>query len=180
MGASSIHIERGQKMADVVLSELHPRLTVLKHKTRRTSGQWQYVLFAAVEDRVEEKVFGLVVLMHRNPSPHVWWNFTYKFVDETMGPFEDECPAEVFDLLTPTDDENANDWRGRVRLHLEQPKPAPVKTGTVIEFPSPLRFSDGREYSRFTFVRRTTFRREDQVLVRIPSWRARGGKVVAA
>lgn len=178
MGSTGTHIERGQKMANVALSELGQDYSVLKHVTKRTSGEWQYALYAAVQRG--DEIFGLVVLMHRNPSPSVYWNFHYKYVDETMGPYEDECPREVFDLLTPTDNEHANDWRGRVRLNLERPKEAPLKAGVAVHFEPSLFFSDKVECSDFTFVRRNLFRRNDNTVVRIPNWRARGGKVVAA
>jgi hypothetical protein len=172
MGSTGIHIERGQKMADVVLADLHPRLTVLKHQTRRTFGEWQYVLYAAIEDRVEDKVFGLVVLMHRNPSPHVYFNFTYKYVDETMGPAEDDCPKAILDLLTPTDSEYANDWRQRVRLNLDAPKPEVVHAGDVVTFATPLRFVGGMERDTFEFVRNTRFRIPGYYgEVRIPHWK---------
>lgn len=171
MGATGIHLERGRKMADAALDSLDPRLTVLEHRTVRTSGEWQYVLYAAVEDRVLEQTFGLVVLMHRNPSPRVYWNFTYKYVDETMGPNEASCPAVVLDLLTPTDDEYAQAWRAQCRKNLESP-PAKVSPGGTVKFARTLRFGDGVEAAVFTFVGRTTFRRViDGRLVRIPNWR---------
>ena len=180
MGSTGTHIDRGQKMLDVALSDYWPGRTILKHGTRRTSGEWQYAAYVAVRNDETGEVFALVVLMHRNPSPHVYWNFHYKFVSEDMGPFEDDCPADVFALLTPTESEYANEWRGRVRLNLERPKPAALKVGALVRFPFELSFSDGVKCTDFTFVRRTTFRRSDQTLVRIPSWRARGGEVVAA
>jgi hypothetical protein len=171
MGSTGIHLERGRKMADAVLADLDPRLTVLEHRTKRTSGEWQYVLYAAIEDRARDCVFGLVVLMHRNPSPNVYWNFAYKYVDETMGPFETDCPKAVLSLLTPTDNEYAQQWRARCQANIDNPPPK-VVAGVQVHFKNALRFGDGVEAAVFTFQGRTTFRRViDGRLVRIPNWR---------
>lgn len=180
MGSTGIHLPRGRKMADAALADLDPRLTVLKHMTKRTTGEWQYVLYAAVENPVLDQVFGLVVLMHRNPSPNVYFNFTYKYVDETMGPNESNCPAAILDLLTETDSEYAREWRGRCRQNLANPAPTVAK-GATVEFEHGLRFGDGVTASVFTFMGRTTFRRViDHRLVRIPNWRRNYGWKVAS
>jgi hypothetical protein len=39
----------------------------------------------------------------------------YKILDENMGPDEAQCPADILDLLTPTDNGYALDWRRRCR-----------------------------------------------------------------
>lgn len=180
MGSTGTHLERGRKMADAVLADLNPALTVLDHRTKRTSGEWQYVLYAAVAHQALDTVFGLVVLMHRNPSPRVHYNFTYKYVEEGMGPNESDCPKVILDLLTPTDNEYAQQWRARCQQNIDSPPPA-VKPGTVIEFARSLRFGDGVEASVLKFEGRTTFRRViDNRLVRIPNWRRNYAWKVAA
>jgi len=35
----------------------------------------------------------------------------YKFIDETHIPYYYDCPTKILDLLTPTDNKNANTWR---------------------------------------------------------------------
>lgn len=172
MGSTGIHLPKGTSMADAALGDLNPALTVLKHTTKRTSGEWQYVLYAAVENRILDEVFALVVLMHRNPSPSVYYNFTYKMMDETVGPNEAACPAEILDLLTETADEYAVEWRRRCRVLLDQPKPEVVHAGDVVTFAVPLRFVGGMEQSTFEFVRNTRFTIPGRVgQVRIPHWK---------
>jgi hypothetical protein len=183
MGSTGTHLNRGEKMADYVLRDLDPRLTVLAHQTKRTAGggEWQYALYAAIENGATNEVFGLVVLMHRSPSPHVWYNFHYKYVDETMGPNESDCPAKILDLLTPTDSEYANEWRSRCRANIEAKATAPrIAAGATIKFAYPLQFSDGVKTDTFTFQQRDTFQREDGARVRIPGWRRRYSWEVAA
>lgn len=41
--------------------------------------------------------------------------FLYKDMTETMGPFECDCPLYILDLLTPTDNEYAQEWRNNCR-----------------------------------------------------------------
>lgn len=180
MGATGIHIERGTRAVDVIFRDLDPALTVLAHKTRRTSGDWQHVTYAAVRNGRTDEVFALVVLTHRNPSPQVYWNFTYKYVDETMGPVESDCPAEILDLLTETDSEYAARWRARCRHNIENPPPV-VAIGATVEFAHELRFGDGVTERALTFLGRTTFRRNgDNQLVRIPNWRRNYSWAVAS
>ena len=40
-----------------------------------------------------------------------FYNFAYKDMDETMGPYKYDCPKGILDLLTPTENEYANEWR---------------------------------------------------------------------
>lgn len=67
-----------------------------------------------------------------------YFNFSYKDMSESMGPCEDNCPASILDLLSPTDDEYALEWRKRCRANIESRKdPNALKNlpiGTVIRF----------------------------------------------
>lgn len=180
MGSTGTHIERGQKMADVALSGLSNKVEVLKHVTRRTSGEWQYAMYAAIRIKESGEVTALVVLMHRNPSPSVYENFYYKYVDESMGPNESDCPASILNLLTPIEASFALIWRDRCRANLANP-PAKVSQGGTVTFTRSLRFGDGVEETRFEYLGRTTFKRKsDGRMVRIPNWRKNYAYEVAA
>ena len=63
----------------------------------------------------EEKreTFGVVILTSVDMKDY--FNFSYKEIDETMGPCEDHCPIGIIKLLTPTTSEWANQWRDRCR-----------------------------------------------------------------
>lgn len=78
------------------------------------------MFYAAVEtvnkETGERHVWAAVIkVMHTRGD----YGFCYKDMDETMGPCEAHCPTKVLDLLTPTDNENANEWRARCRKNLE-------------------------------------------------------------
>ena len=88
----------------------------------------------------------VVCLINYNPRASDGMIFGYKDMDETMGPCEVECPPAILDLLTPTDSEYANEWRKACRARAEKPTP---KHGDVIQFASPIRFTNGKELARF-------------------------------
>lgn len=41
--------------------------------------------------------------------------FYYKEMEESMGPYSYKCPNSILDMLSPTDNTYANDWRKRCR-----------------------------------------------------------------
>lgn len=68
----------------------------------------------------EQKVFGAVFLTSTDSKDH--FNFSYKDMDESYGPCYYDCPKGILDLLTPTDNEYANNWRAKCREQLEKKK----------------------------------------------------------
>lgn len=54
-------------------------------------------------------------------------------MDETVGPRIDNCPEHILDLLTPTDQEWANEWRQRCRAKIAAHKARPkVVVGAIL------------------------------------------------
>ena len=81
------------------------------------------------------EIFGAVFLTRINNRSY--FNFMYKDMDETCGPYEYDCPKGILDLLTKTDDEWANEWRKKCREKLERKTPgqklSKLPIGTTIE-----------------------------------------------
>lgn len=102
------------------------------------------VVYAAVE-RVkpngERNVHAEIFLTSTDSKDY--YNFSYKDMDETCGPFECDCPASILNLLTPTDNEYAKEWRRKCWEHIEYKKikaknPDSLNNlpmGSVIEMP---------------------------------------------
>lgn len=89
--------------------------------------------YAAVEERRSDgsvAVEGVVILL-RFPRGRKETGFDYRILPEDAGPFADTCPKYVLDLLTPTDDDLAQDWRARCRHNLRFPKGS-LKLGDII------------------------------------------------
>lgn len=62
-----------------------------------------------------KEVFAIVCLTSVNMDDY--YNFSYKDMDESMGPCERKCPMGILNLLTPTDKQWANEWREGCREH---------------------------------------------------------------
>ena len=68
--------------------------------------------FCATKTELERsEVFAAVVVT--SIDRRYYYNFMYNAMDETMGPCECKCPKSILDLLTPTENECAKDWRRR-------------------------------------------------------------------
>lgn len=98
-------------------------------------------IYMAVEREInnEKIVFCAVYLTSTNMKDY--YNFSYKDMDETVGPCQRECPESILKLLTPTDSEWANEWRAdcweNIRKKKEKRKDpnslANLPIGSVIE-----------------------------------------------
>jgi hypothetical protein len=133
------------------------------------------VYYAAVEHIAKETqkrdVFAAVCLVRYNPRDKEGYIFGYKDMNEDMGPCEEGCPGKILDLLTPTDQKNAIDWRARCRNNIAirnqiRAKPSP-RPGQTIIFADPLKFSDGATLKTFLVVPDPTTHRT--VLFRDPA-----------
>lgn len=124
---------------------------------------------------LEGQVIALVALYRRGRGD---WNFSYKAMTEDMGPFVEGCPDRILNLLSPTDNENALEWRARCRARNTQLAARPVvRPGTTVRFVEPLNFTDGSELDTFTFERGSVFR-SGYRRFRIPRWRDRSFEVL--
>lgn len=87
----------------------------------------------------EQQVFGAVFLTSTDSKDY--FNFSYKDMDETVGPCYYDCPKGILDLLTPTDSEWANNWRAKCREQLEKKNNpnslSKLPVGTVIQVTMP-------------------------------------------
>lgn len=73
-------------------------------------------------------------------------DFSYKDMTEFSGPFKYDCPKAILDLLTPTDNECALNWRQKCRENLDNKKKlSKLPIGTVIKFIAPY---DMAQYKR--------------------------------
>ena len=99
--------------------------------------------YAAIEqthkETGERRVWAAVILIQHYPKNiH---NFGWKDMSESAGPFASECPKRILKLLTPTDSENANDWRKRCWANIEKRKIyKSLPHGTVLKY-------ENREYT---------------------------------
>ncbi len=96
-----------------------------------------------------EVVAFVFLLDYRSNDPN--YDMGYKDMDESMGPFESECPERILNLLTPTEHEYALKWRRRCRENIARKRSLRLVKNTVIET-QPISFLDGCTRSRFQVV----------------------------
>ncbi len=86
------------------------------------------------------EVFAMVCLLHYTKGFN---NFGYKDMEESMGPYERECPERILKLLTPTDNQHAQEWRKDCWEHIRQSRKK-FREGDVLKFGNPITFRDGK------------------------------------
>lgn len=106
-------------------------------------------VYAAIRTSDGREVFGLVLLTER----HAGILYTKPITDD-MGPAEDRCPRRILDLLTPTTEPYAIEWRQRCERRLAKPRPT---RGDVVRFAQPLRFTNGDTHQTLTYQRGSRF-----------------------
>lgn len=118
--------------------------------------------YAAIEriDKVtgERRVWAAVIMVDFVPPKRrdsmMGNDFGYKDMDESMGPYQSDCPERILDLLTETDSEYANEWRARCRANIAARKSIPKLTeGVVMKFNEPVGFGDYGKDDYFKVLR---------------------------
>lgn len=108
-------VDRKAECDKVINSQTETRTdTVLKSVMKGTT------YYAAVETiKNGTREVWAAVFLTSSDKKDPYWNFGYKDMDETMGPYKYDCPARILDLLTPTDNAAANYWRNECRRQAE-------------------------------------------------------------
>lgn len=102
----------------------------------------------------EQEVIGVVFLTSTDSKDY--YNFSYKDMSETMGPYQRECPKSILDLLTPTENTYANEWRKDCYANLAKKKDKDslnnLPVGSVIRVEMPF---DTKYFKRGTVMNLT-------------------------
>lgn len=95
-----------------------------------------------------KEVFAVVCLLSYRPNDY--YNIGYKDMSEDMHPYYYNCPERILKLLTPTDNEQSNEWRRKCWERIQARKNRPrLKKGMVIKFAEPIRFRNGWTEQQF-------------------------------
>jgi hypothetical protein len=78
----------------------------------------------------EREVVGVVIRTYVNDKN----NFGYKLISETSGPCYYDCPKSILDILTPTDNAFAQEWRKKCYDNLSKPSLSKLPIGAEIQF----------------------------------------------
>lgn len=180
MGSTGTFRPRGMTDIEFFSKELGEGREIIAHGGSHTSGEWSRVFYAAVRNP-DGLVWPLVVLIKQGSS-RSYINFYYKEMDDTVGPNEAQCPANVLDLLSPTTSEYALEWRARCRAHIEYRKSLPkLKRNDTVHFEKTWYFTNGESTNDLFFIERNRFKTPGGTGVRLPQiWREYSHEKVTA
>lgn len=95
----------------------------------------------------ERDTFGVIFLTSTDSKDY--FDFSYKDMTENYGPYEANCPKGILDLLSPTENEFALQWRAKCRENLAKRRDknslSALPVGSVIKVTMPF---DTRSYSK--------------------------------
>lgn len=83
---------------------------------KNEKGEYQY----ADIPLEEQEIFAVVFLTSVDMKDY--HNFSYKDMDESVGPCYYDCPKNILDILSPTDSEFAKEWRRKCYEKIEKRK----------------------------------------------------------
>lgn len=109
----------------------------------------------------QENVVGVVCHLAYRRSDY--YNFGYKDVCETSGPCASEAPKRILELLSPTDEEWALQWRARCweKIQKNQARPRLSKGKIIRHKTQALTFRDGAKRRYFEVIKRGCYRSLD-------------------
>jgi hypothetical protein len=100
-------IDRVAECLDLCTSQTET--TVWKPLKASAVGRVVYVAVEKTTIEGERNVYAIVFVTSVNMKDY--FNFSYKDIDETMGPLYYQCPNTILELLTPTTNTFATEWR---------------------------------------------------------------------
>lgn len=111
----------------MVGSVYYAAIRALKEYTKDSDGN------PVAENIPKEKqiVYGVVFLTSVRTKN---W-FAYKPMTETMGPNQCKCPKSIIDILSPTNDKGALEWRQKCLDNAQKPNLGRLPIGTRIQLP---------------------------------------------
>lgn len=110
-----------------------------------TCSRHYYAAVQAYDESGLGDVFGVVCLVRWNPRAADGYAFAYKDMSEMAGPYEADCPLKILELLSPTDNPVALDWRRRCHEALLRRK-RHLPDGALIRFATAITFTDGTSH----------------------------------
>ena len=147
MGYTELHKEKYVKLLDFFKQEFNCKNEVREWEVLACSTKSNVAYLACKLTTKEEVKVVAVVCILSYPKKDPYYNFGYKDMDETMGPYYYDCPEKILKLLTPTNSIHAKEWRELCYKNLSQKKSnLKLKEGDLIKFDSPLKFSNGYAY----------------------------------
>ncbi|BCV23258.1 hypothetical protein [Gelria sp. Kuro-4] len=150
MGWDYLHLEKGRSIKDFLREEFTHSGENYSYKVLDcaiVNLREAYLAVEHVDETGNREVYAVVCLLNYTDD---YYNFGFKSIDETMGPYQYNCPKRILELLTPTENKYAQEWRAKCWERLKEKAARPkLQKGMVICFTKPIRFTNGRVESVF-------------------------------
>lgn len=142
VGWTFMHDDRKRK---TIMDELYSQSETVERPEHRVlkSSIVGSVYYAAVQISKGGNVQQVYAAVALTKIVKDYYNFGYKDMSESCCPYYYNCPKTVFDLLTPTDNELAIQWRVHVKERMQLNKLNKLPEGSIIQFVSQYNLSSG-------------------------------------
>jgi len=173
MGWDVSNISKSQKTAEYIFNDLkrglHTKWEILAYgQGRRKNGS--VPIYFAIKNNETGQVCASVTLANRKNG-----QIATKDIWEDSGPFHFDCPKKVFELLTPTKNQFAQEWREKVKNYYAQPK---LEIGDNVIFGQEINFVNGWSGNSFIWLGGSKFELPNGGKVRISNWRSTDHEVI--
>jgi hypothetical protein len=167
MGWDVSNISKNQKTAEYVYNDLkrglHPKWEILAYgQGRRKYGS--VPIYFAMKNIETGEVTACITLADRKNG-----QIAQKDIWENSGPLCFDCPKKVFELLTPTENSFAQEWREKVKSHYAKPK---LEIGDNVVFDREINFVNGWSGNSFIWLGGSKFELSNGGKVQISNWRS--------
>ena len=118
MGWSGVFVESmNRETIEAIINGLFvERYKVVAYAIREMPYMTESVAYMAVKDKQTGAVFASVMRYLYGIRDK---ELVYKVEGEDVFPVVEDCPKEILDMLTPTEDKTAQAWREACRKHLK-------------------------------------------------------------
>ena len=184
MGWLWVHKEANEKPIDILQQDFYCHKDEIEAKIIDYSIKGNTIYLArqlSNEKTGHKEVYAIVCLCSINNKEY--FNFGYKDMEESMIPCTYDCPKRILNLLTPTDNEFANEWRKKcLEYQVQKKQKVTPKHGDTIKFNVPIEFNNGDICDKFVLLKynnKTYFGTHGQYY-RISNWKRRDYEVIQA
>lgn len=155
MGWDGSYKPSNVSLKQLIISKINGSGEKYSHRVVKICVRPFTAAYAAVERTClatgDKEIYGLVVAIRHEKGGYV----ATKEMDESMHPYFYECPADILDILSPTNDQSAQSWREKCRGLLTAREALKsdlnsAKEGAVFRFKKPALFTKIGEVSEIT------------------------------
>ena len=171
------HKQKGEKIGDLLKRELP-----MNKEDEELISLFMYgnIAYVTVRNTNTNEVFAQIILTKQDRNQYK--NFSYKTIHENEMPQYFDCSKGILNALTPTNDENANQWRNQCKLqrmkrasttkHLEH--------HSIVKFKKPIVVNNGESLDTFEVIKegRKTHFKHNGTYYDVPKWKKREFEVI--